>query len=231
LGFSSLQHIRSRRSTCRGLCLPATFRLQGLVTLVTASSLRFRAGFVSHRRRSWDSPFGAFSFRKVSRPFPNGRTHILFSLSVYPHRSTGRLDRPQFLGFAPSESPWRPSMLLTRRPLDAPLGLAPLRLRRMPWLGFRPASSHALFRPGLFTRTAAPRSLDQHPLRSNLPCGKPQVLAEPPFWGFRTGLHPEHSNAHPSGLFGSPRAASHITADRPTFFGWFGVLPELLRIG
>jgi hypothetical protein len=173
--------MRNRRSTPRGFCLPATFRLQGLVTLLTASSLQFRAGSVSHRQRSWDSPFGAFSFRKVFDPFPSRRTHILFPLSVYPRRSTGRLDRPQFLGFTPSGSPWRPNVVLARRPLDAPLGFAPLGLPRMPWRGFRPASSHALFRSGLFTRAAAPQSFDRHPLRSNLPCGKPQVLAETPF--------------------------------------------------
>jgi hypothetical protein len=32
----------------------ATFRLQGLVALLTVCSLEFRAGFVSHRQRSWD---------------------------------------------------------------------------------------------------------------------------------------------------------------------------------
>jgi hypothetical protein len=47
------------------VCQPATFRLQGLITLLTAYSLRSRAGFLSHRQRSWDSPFGAFSSRKV----------------------------------------------------------------------------------------------------------------------------------------------------------------------
>jgi hypothetical protein len=50
----------------RGLCLPAAFRLQGLATLLTASSLRTPAGSVSHRQRSWDSPFGAFSSTRVS---------------------------------------------------------------------------------------------------------------------------------------------------------------------
>jgi hypothetical protein len=63
---------------------PATFRLQGLVTLVTAYSLRSRAGFVSHRQRSWDSPFGAFSSRKVSGVLPAGRTHLPFSLPLLP---------------------------------------------------------------------------------------------------------------------------------------------------
>jgi len=49
---------------------PATFRPQGLATLSTAYSLRAPAGLVSCRRRSWDSPFGAFSSRKVPTAFP-----------------------------------------------------------------------------------------------------------------------------------------------------------------
>jgi hypothetical protein len=84
MGFCSLQHTKDRRSTCHGLYLPATFRLQGLATLLTAYSLRARAGFVSHRRRSWDSPFGAFSSREVSWAFPPGCTHLPFRSPVYP---------------------------------------------------------------------------------------------------------------------------------------------------
>jgi hypothetical protein len=53
-----------------GFARPATFRLQGLATLMAACSLRARAGFISHRPRSWDSPFGAFSSRKVPAAFP-----------------------------------------------------------------------------------------------------------------------------------------------------------------
>jgi len=53
----------------RSLPHSATVRPQGLVTLSTAYSRQIRAGFVSHRQRSWDSPFGAFSFRKVSACF------------------------------------------------------------------------------------------------------------------------------------------------------------------
>jgi hypothetical protein len=76
--------MRDRRSTQRGLCLPATFRPQGLVTLSAAYALRARAGFVSHRQRSWDSPFGAFSSRKVPAAFPRGWTHMPFLPSVFP---------------------------------------------------------------------------------------------------------------------------------------------------
>jgi hypothetical protein len=63
---------------------PATFRLQGLVTLLAIYSLRSRAGFVSHRRRSWDSPFGVFSFRKVFGPLRSELAHLPFNLAVFP---------------------------------------------------------------------------------------------------------------------------------------------------
>lgn len=70
MGFASLQHIQEFEVHCRELCkLLATVRLQGLVTLMTAYALETRAGFVSHRQRSWDSPFGDFTSREGSQPF------------------------------------------------------------------------------------------------------------------------------------------------------------------
>jgi hypothetical protein len=68
----------------RALPQPATFRLQGLATLMAVYSRRARAGFVSHRRRSWDSPFGAFSSRKVPAAFADECTHLPFHPSVFP---------------------------------------------------------------------------------------------------------------------------------------------------
>jgi hypothetical protein len=112
----------------------ATFRLQGLATLLAVYSLRARVGFISHRRRSWDSPFGAFPSRKVSGAFPPGSTHLPSLLPLYqPHKATGRPDRPRFLGFDPSESSSRSDERLTRQPPDTPLGFAPSRVcRRKP---------------------------------------------------------------------------------------------------
>jgi hypothetical protein len=133
MGSVSLQHIRNRRSTCRGLCLPTTFRPQGLATLSTAFSLRSRAGFLSHRQRSWDSPFGAFSSQKVSVAFPRPMHPLtvppgdILALRRPRTPMPSRLDGLRFLGFVPSESPWRPSMGLACRPLAAPLGFAPSR--------------------------------------------------------------------------------------------------------
>jgi len=125
MGLSSLQHLQNRRSTHRELYLPATFRLQGLITLLTAYALRSLAGFVSHRQRSWDSPFGASSSGKVIQTFPPGRTHIPFRTACIPcAEAPGRLGRLRFLGFDPFRSPWRPCVGLGRRPLAAPLGFA-----------------------------------------------------------------------------------------------------------
>jgi len=76
--FAPFSTCQDRRSTCRGLCLPAWLRPQGLATLSTPYSLRSLAGFVSHRQRSWDSPFGAFSSRKVCEPFPTASAHLPF---------------------------------------------------------------------------------------------------------------------------------------------------------
>jgi hypothetical protein len=106
-------------------CRPATFRLQGLATLVTVSSLRVRAGFVSHRQRSWDSPFGAFPPRKVPEAFPHRMNpHTVSPASAPAAEAVGRPNGPRFLGFDPSESPLRPNECLARRTPDAPLGFA-----------------------------------------------------------------------------------------------------------
>jgi hypothetical protein len=111
LGFASLQHVQGTEvHACCGLCLPAAFRPQGLLTLSTAYSLCARASFVSRWQRSWDSPFGAFSSPAGTEAFPPRRTHMPFSLSVSPARTRrmGRPNRPRLLGFDPAESPWRP---------------------------------------------------------------------------------------------------------------------------
>jgi hypothetical protein len=55
-----------------GVPRPATFRLQGLATLLAGFSFRARVGLVSCRRRSWVSPSGAFPSRKVPATLPPG---------------------------------------------------------------------------------------------------------------------------------------------------------------
>ena len=80
---------------------PASFRPQGLVALSAVWSLRNRAGFVSHRRRSWDLPFGDFSSREVSGCFqPDGPTYR-FPSPFSRHRSTGPADEAPVSGLRP----------------------------------------------------------------------------------------------------------------------------------
>jgi hypothetical protein len=165
MDFRSLQHIRNRRSTSRGLCLPATFRPQGLVTLSTVSALRSRAGFFSRRLRSWDSPFGAFSSRKAVGAFPHRRTHLPSppaSVTTYRSRRLGPAGR----GFwaCPSESPWRPNVCLARRPLEAPLGFS--------LLGFTRGNLDRDFARSPLSRFTASRSPATRPA--------PQSLDRPP---------------------------------------------------
>jgi hypothetical protein len=106
MGFLSLQHMRNQRSTCRGCCPPAKFRLQGLVTLLAVYSLRFRAGSISHRQRSWDSPFGAFPSQKASvRYRPNGPTYRFFCRCAYR-----RSERPVPQTAVPGLRPFRESL-------------------------------------------------------------------------------------------------------------------------
>jgi hypothetical protein len=92
-----------------GFALPTTFRLQGLATLLAAYSLRARAGFISHRRRSWDLPCGAFSSRKVPVAFPRQvDPRTVSPVGIPAAEAMGRPNGPRFLGRHPSGSPWRP---------------------------------------------------------------------------------------------------------------------------
>jgi len=131
------------------VCRPATFRLRGLVTLLAAYSRRAPAGFVSRRRRSWDSPFGAFSSRKVSAAFPRGRTHLPFLPSVIPPPK--RWAGPTGRGFWVSALPGVPG---DRTGINSPaagcsLGFRPPRVfRPRPCPGSRPSSSRTLRRAG-----------------------------------------------------------------------------------
>jgi hypothetical protein len=65
-----------------------------LVTLLTAYALRSRAGFISHRQRSWDSPCGAFSSRKASGVLPTDEPTYRFRLPVCSlHKAVSRSDK------------------------------------------------------------------------------------------------------------------------------------------
>jgi len=123
--FRSLWHIWSARSGSRGLCLPATFRPQGLATLATAYSLANLAGLVSCRQRLWDFPFGAFSSAEASRRHPPVRapacryrkptpdqTEVWSSWRLatrLPGTSSSRIPRGRLRAFSPQRRrmlPW-----------------------------------------------------------------------------------------------------------------------------
>jgi len=133
---------------------------------LTAYSLRSRAGLVSCRQRSWDSPFGAFSSRKVFGALPPERTHVPFLLSVLPppKRWAGPIGRGSWVFALPRV----PGDFQTFDPVAAgcSLGSCPSRvLLRKPPSGFRPISSHALRRPnGEPLDPPAPQSILRFPL-------------------------------------------------------------------
>jgi len=175
-----------------------------LVTLLAVSSLRSLAGFVSHRQRSWDSPFGASSSRKVSERLRSERPTYRFS-----HRYTPPEARPARQAAVPGFWPFRKSLATTaclaRQPLAAPLGFTLLGLT---------AKALARISPDLLPRALgfhlAPRSFDQPSLRLIRPHGEPRGLDQPTLRGFSHRLDPIHSNTAPSELFDSLRAAPHI---------------------
>jgi hypothetical protein len=86
---------------------PASFRLQGLVTLLTVSSPRILAGLVSFRQRSWDLPFEAFPLARVSAcshgDVPTCRS--LFGCLSWRTKSRRKGLPRRLLGFDPGASP------------------------------------------------------------------------------------------------------------------------------
>jgi hypothetical protein len=99
--------------------------VQGLITLCAAFAHRFRAGFVSRRQRSWDSPFEAFSpgygRRCVStRPNPLAVFHV----GKRSARGGGPARRAAASGVFPVLGSLATAGRLTRRPPDASLGFS-----------------------------------------------------------------------------------------------------------
>jgi hypothetical protein len=135
-------------------------------------------------RRSWDSPFGASSSRKVSGAFPPGRTHIPFVLPLLPlpKQRAGRAGR----GFWASTLARVPG---SRRGISTPstgcsLGFRPSRVYRPKSESrFRPTSSHALLHvpasPCWRRRVSIGFGLDRSADR-----GKPRVTERSALLGF-----------------------------------------------
>jgi hypothetical protein len=220
MGFCSLQHIRNPRSTFREPSQPATFRLQGLATLLTACSLESRAGFVSHRRRSWDSPFGGFLSPQVSPAFRPRRTHVPLAQRYFRRRSVRPARQASVSGSTPARIALRPYGGLARKPPAPPLGFAPLGLdcgNLAP--DFSRAPLTCLARPYDYSPSRlAPQSIDQPPpcFTRAVPKHRP---AEATLVGFLHLPNPNHSSLPVPGLWSSPFDGSYITADSPSILG------------
>jgi len=197
MGFCSLQHLRNPRSTLRGLSLPATFRLQGLATLLTAYSLESRAGFLSHRRRSWDSPFGGFPFQEVSPAFSTGTSPRTVGLSGFSAaEASDRPDKTAVSGFIPPGSALRPFGGLDRQSPAPPMGFAPLG---------PPAKALTRISPDLLSHASRILAI-AHRIRRRLRVSLNPCLASPEYtpecdpaeaalMGFLHQSDPDHSNA------------------------------------
>jgi hypothetical protein len=157
MGFGSLQHLKNRRSTSRGLAHP----------LRSA----FRVWLPSWRLTPFD-PVPVF-FRTGSAPgihpsehFPLGRYPGCYHPEAPTYRSTYRCSRRQSVGPAQQAPvsgfrPFRESLTtdkgLARQPLDAPMGLCPSRVPGWrPCPRFLPDSSHALHARGKASPIGAP---------------------------------------------------------------------------
>jgi hypothetical protein len=195
---------------------PATFRPQGLVTLAAAYSLRARAGLFSCQRRSWDSPFGAFSFRKVSATFPGGRTHTPFLPSVSPAAKRWAGPTGRGLWALPLPGVPRARRRISAANAGCSLGLCPLRVCVGILPGFRRNSSHALLRTALRPHAGATeyRSVPTSPCP---PAGEPATGQDNPLGV----LAPDHTHVirakrRPGYLIHlASRRASLPTADAP----------------
>jgi hypothetical protein len=220
MDFRSLQHIQDSRIHSRGLCLPASFRPQGLATLSTACSPRTRAGFVSRRQRSWDSPFGAFSSRKVSeRHRPEAPTYR-FSRRCAHRRGDGPDRRAAVSGFRPFRESLAAKRVFSTPAAGCSPGFRPSWVTQpASWPGFRRTSSHVLRGPDdarparRHLRVSINAGLAPSRRRASTPTGRshpPRVSAPAQSLPFRRA---------PVRAMSSPRAEPRVAADTPTLFG------------
>jgi hypothetical protein len=130
LGFGSLQHIPAKRvHDPRMEPPPASFRLQGLATLLTACSPRRLVGSVSSRQRSWDFPLRSFRLPGGGNGFPRSP----HPPAVRPRKSPVRIApagiaTTGYRALALPRSPRTRGRCLASRRLDAPLGFSPSRV-------------------------------------------------------------------------------------------------------
>jgi hypothetical protein len=204
MGFCSLQHLQGTQVDrfARGCHTAAPIRPQGLVTLSTVSSLRTRAGLVSCRQRSWDSPCGASSTRMVTRAFPRGVARVPFRLTVLPpHEAEGRPMQAAVPGLCSFRASLAMASGISAAAAGCSLGLRPLRVC---WT--TPGRDFAQLPPARFTKPhPKARLAGVLEYRSALPAPRPADAAscEPlraTLTGFCACCVPKHSNEPLPGL-------------------------------
>jgi hypothetical protein len=156
MDFCSLQHVQDRRSTSRGL-LPARYvpssgfgyPLDGFRPSIPCRFCFAPAALVGFALRSFLLPQGI-------QAFPPEAPTYRFSRDCARRRSGMPASRAAVSGLLPLRE-----SLAGRHEFNVPsagcsLGLRPSRvIRRAPWPGFRPASSHALSTAGRSRRRSA----------------------------------------------------------------------------
>jgi hypothetical protein len=153
-------------SGLRGLGGPATFRPQGLGTLSTVYAPATPASHFQAGGAPGVAPFGAFPSPAVPRRFRRTDPRVVSRCMRADGANPARRKRPaRPLGFAPPESPSRPTGVFSssrRRLLPwafAFLGVArrsPFRLRRI--------LSRAWRSPVCTSKTRAPQSINRRPV-------------------------------------------------------------------
>jgi len=224
MDFASLQHIRDRRSTCRGVSEPRYvppsgfgYPLDGLLPPSPCRLCFTPAALMGFTLRSFPLSKGIRCVTARKHP------HTVFPSGTPAAETEGPTGRPRFLGFHPFESTPPTGVGLAHRPPAAPLGFA--------LLGFPSESLGRDFaRPPLtrFCGTAASGRIHRRPRVSigsrRVPCapsGGPLGAGGTTLLGF---LPPALSRAfgrRPVRAMCAPHAAPCITADRPAILGQF----------
>jgi len=172
MDFCSLQHVRIRKSTCRGISTSRYVPPPGFgyprdgLLLPNPRRPYFVPAALMGLHPSKRSPL-----ERYPRALPPGMNPRAVSLAGHLAAcATSRSNEPRLPGFDPFESPLRTSMCLARRPPAAPLGFVPSRafhasLDALP----RAVLSHAFLErlPEAVAR-AASQSIDRLAFRPDL---------------------------------------------------------------
>jgi hypothetical protein len=147
---------------------PTEFRLQGLVTLLTAYSLRFPVGCFSNRQRSWDSPLRSLTCCQRSRRFHMDGPTYRFSCCCSLRRSDGPAQQAAVPGSHSDSGSSRQLTCLEPLTKEAPLGFALSGCFTKTLIRISPdlLSRASAVNPQADTRDPAPQSIVRPSLRS-----------------------------------------------------------------